>query len=78
MTLDTESVFTSFCDAFLSGSSTSFTYESAPDPDESFDFQALYDDIYSEVAEAETTVPVLMRFDSSFSDASGAGVSSCG
>ena len=53
MTLDTESVFTSFRDAFLSGSSTSFTYESAPDPDESFDFQALYDDIYSEVAEAE-------------------------
>lgn len=53
MTLDTESVFNSFRDAFLSGSSTSFTYESAPDPDESFDFQALYDDIYSEVAEAE-------------------------
>lgn len=53
MTLDTESVFASFRDAFLSGSSTSFTYESAPDPDESFDFQALYDDIYSEVAEAE-------------------------
>ena len=53
MTLDTESVFASFRDAFLFGSSTSFTYESAPDPDESFDFQALYDDIYSEVAEAE-------------------------
>ena len=48
-----DSVFNSFRDAFLSGGSTSFTYESAPDPDESFDFQALYDDIYSEVAEAE-------------------------
>ena len=53
MSLDTESVFNSFRDAFLSGGSTTFTYESAPDPDESFDFQALYDDIYSEVAEAE-------------------------
>ena len=53
MSLDTEPVFNSFRDAFLSGGSTTFTYESAPDPDESFDFQALYDDIYSEVAEAE-------------------------
>ena len=53
MTLDTDSVFNSFRDAFLSGGSTSFTYESAPNTDESFDFQSLYNDIYSEVAEAE-------------------------
>ena len=53
MTLDTESVFASFRDAFLSGDVTSFTYESVPDTDETFDFQALYDDIYAEVAEAE-------------------------
>ena len=52
MTLDTDSVFGSFRDAFLSGG-TSFTYESAPKADETFDFQALYNDIYSEVAEAE-------------------------
>ena len=53
MTLDTDSVFNSFRDAFLSGGSTSFTSESAPNTDESFDFQSLYNDIYSEVAEAE-------------------------
>ncbi len=53
MTLDTDSVFNSFRDAFLSCGSTSFTYESAPNTDETFDFQSLYNDIYSEVAEAE-------------------------
>ena len=52
MTLDTDSVFSSFRGAFLSGG-TSFTYESAPNADETFDFQALYNDVYSEVAEAE-------------------------
>ena len=53
MTIDEEVLFTSFRDAFLSGETTSFTYESTPNTDESFDFQALYDDIYAEVAEAE-------------------------
>lgn len=53
MTLDTEAVFTSFRDAFLAGGATEFTYESTPDTDETYDFQALYNDIYSEVAEAE-------------------------
>lgn len=53
MTLDTESILASFRDAFLSGDTHSFVYESAPNTDETFDFQALYNDIYSEVAEAE-------------------------
>ena len=54
MTLDEEVVFTSFRDAFLTGENTGFTYESTPTADdEAFDFQALYDEIYSEVAEAE-------------------------
>ncbi len=54
MTLDEEVVFTSFRDAFLTGENTEFTYESTPTADEeAFDFQALYDEIYSEVAEAE-------------------------
>ena len=53
MTLDTEAVFVSFRDAFLDGGAAEFTYESAPETDEAFDFQSLYNDIYSEVAEAE-------------------------
>ena len=44
MTLDTDSVFSSFRGAFLSGG-TSFTYESAPNADETFDFQALYNNV---------------------------------
>ena len=52
LTLDEEAVTAQFIDALLSGRGGSFTYESEPDPDETFDFQGLYDELYAEKAEA--------------------------
>ena len=52
LTLDEEAVTRRFIDALLSGQGGTFTYESEPDPDEKFDFQGLYDELYAEKAEA--------------------------
>lgn len=53
LTLDEEAVVSQFTQALLSGSGEGFTYESAPQPDEKFDFQGLYDELYAEKAEAQ-------------------------
>ena len=53
LTLDEEAVTKQFIDALLAGDGTGFVYESEPDPDETFDFQALYDELYAEKAEAQ-------------------------
>ena len=52
LTLDEEAVTAQFVASLLSGSGQGFTYESEPDPDEQFDFQSLYDELYAEKAEA--------------------------
>ena len=52
LTLDEEAVVSQFTQALLSGSGGEFTYESAPQPDEKFDFQSLYDELYAEKEEA--------------------------
>ena len=53
LTLDEEAVTAGFVSALLAGDREGFTYESEPDPDEKFDFQALYDELYAEKAEAQ-------------------------
>ena len=52
LTLDEEAVVSRFTQALLSGSGEGFTYESAPQPDEEFDFQGLYDELHADKAEA--------------------------
>ena len=53
LTLDQETVVQQFKTALLNGDGSGFVYESVPQPDEQFDFQGLYDEIHSEVAEAQ-------------------------
>lgn len=51
--LDEEEIVTGFVDALLRGDDAGFTYESDPDADNTFDFQALYNELHAEKAEAQ-------------------------
>ena len=53
LTLDQDEIVSRFKAALLSGSGEGFTYEAAPQADEEYDFRSLYDELYSEVAEAK-------------------------
>ena len=52
LTIDEEEVVSKFVAALLAGDGSGFTYESDPHTDESFDFQALYNELHTEKAEA--------------------------
>lgn len=53
LTLDEGVVTELFVNALLAGDGSGFTYESAPDTDETFDFQSLHDELYAEKVEAQ-------------------------
>ena len=53
LTIDEEEVVSRFVTALLAGDRSGFTYESDPETDNHFDFQALYDEIHAEKAEAQ-------------------------
>ena len=52
LTLDEDTVVRQFRDALLAADSSGFTYDAAPQADTAYDFQSLYDELYSEVANA--------------------------
>ena len=53
LTIDEEEVVSQFVKALLAGDASGFTYESTPDADNNFDFQALYDELHAEKREAQ-------------------------
>ena len=52
LTLDEETVVRQFKEALLAADSSGFTYDAAPQADEAYDFQALYDELHSEMVNA--------------------------
>ena len=58
LTIDEEQVYQLFKNAFLTADSTPLVYESDPVADENYDFQKLYDEIHSEVKEAQLVYAV--------------------
>ena len=53
LTIDEEEVTSRFISALLAGDGSGFVYESVPEADETYDFQALYDEIHAEKVEAQ-------------------------
>ena len=53
LTIDEQEVVSRFIAALLAGDDSGFTYESHPDADNNFDFQALYNELHTEKAEAQ-------------------------
>ena len=52
LTLDEDTVVRQFKEALLGADSAGFTYDAAPQADAAYDFQGLYDELYSEMANA--------------------------
>ncbi len=52
LTLDEESVVRQFKEALLAADASGFTYDAAPQADEVYDFQGLYDELHSEMVNA--------------------------
>ncbi|MBQ3276080.1 MAG: VanW family protein [Oscillospiraceae bacterium] len=52
LTLDEETVVRQFKEALLAADPSGFTYDAVPQADEAYDFQGLYDELYSEMVNA--------------------------